>query len=378
MLQKLVLLMLGIWSVVTVSPAQITVTNATFPALGDTLFFAFDAAPNIQVVTPPGGNQNWDFSSLRPTFTQRQIFQAPATGTAGNAFSNADLLYLNGTVENYLRITNQEVRLLGYFGTDPLGIGFNANIQYSPPIVERRAPMNFFDINQISTGLLFPFSPNLLPDSLLQRLPIRPDSLRIRLAINRLDVIDAWGNLTIPNQTYPVLREKRTTYQETRLDAKVLPLGWLDVTDIAVQALNLSTLGVDTTITYHFFNHISKEPIAIVTLDRAQANATLVQYKSNQLTTNIEQPQRASMRMMVFPNPASDEVYIRFNNTPPGQYCVKIYDLSGIEIQQYTIQIAENQNEIKLNFNQITPGVYVCRLADSKGITRAIRQIIKI
>ncbi len=378
MLQQLVLSMLVTWSVVTASLAQITVTNATFPALGDTLFFAFDAAPNIQVVTPPGGNQNWDFNSLRPTFTQRQIFQAPAMGTAGNAFPNADLLYLNGTFENYLRITNQEVRLLGYFGTDPLGIGFNANIQYSSPIVERRAPMNFFDINQISTGLLFPFSPNLLPDSLLQRLPIRPDSLRIRLAISRLDVVDAWGNLTIPNQTYPVLREKRTTYQETRLDAKVPPLGWLDVTDIAIQALNLSTLGVDTTVTYHFFNHVSKEPIAIVTLDRAQANATLVQYKSNQLTTSIGQPKRESMQMTLFPNPASDEVYVRFNNTPPGQYYVKIYDLSGVEIQQHAVQITENQHKIKLNFYKMTPGIYVCRLADSQGITRAIRQIIKI
>ena len=92
----------------------------------------------------------------------------------------------------------QAVLLLGYYGADPIGLGLNLVSKYNPPIVERRAPMQFFDVNSLNSGLLLPFSKDILPDTLLQLLPFIPDSLRIRIAINRLDVVDAWGNLAIP------------------------------------------------------------------------------------------------------------------------------------------------------------------------------------
>ncbi len=369
----LTLAMLGICTSIH---AQITVTNTTFPAVGDTLHFAFDRSPNVNAFTPPGGDQNWDFSSLNADITQQQIFTSPATGTGSASFPDANLLYLNGTIENYLQVTNQEVRTLGYYGADPVGIGFNAAFRYGPPIVERRSPINFFDINSVSSGLLLPVSAADIPGTIVNQLPVRPDSLRIRIAINRLDVVDAWGNVTIPGGTYPVLREKRTQYREARLDAKVPPLGWLDITDVAIQSLGLTTLGVDTTVTYNFYNNVSKEPIAIVTLANDQATPVLVQYKSNALTTDVTQLESEMPQVSAFPNPASGKVNLRLNNIKPGEYQVNVHNVLGMEVLRKNCQIPSAQFEMELDVSKLGAGTYWYSLLDDRGIVLVSRQLV--
>ncbi len=356
--------------------AQITVTNSTFPAVGDTLYYAFDTNPNVLVFTPPGGNQTWDFSSLKPSFAQQQIFKSPTTGIANADFPGATLLYLNGTVENYLQVTDQEIRALGYYGKDPIGIGFTAAIRYNPPLVERRSPIQFFDIKAVSSGVFFPFGLDIVPEDILRRFPARPDSLRIRIAISRTDVVDGYGNLIIPDGTYPVLREKRTQYTETRLDAKVSPLGWLDVTDVAIQAVGLSNLGVDTTVTYHFFNDTSKEPIAVVTLNQDQATPRLVQYKSNRLTTDVKELASESPQILAFPNPASDRVTLRFNHMKPGRYFLKICNVLGTEVGREVYEIPEKQFETILNVSRLQAGTYFYNLIDNQGHTSPSNQLM--
>lgn len=355
--------------------AQITVTNTTFPAVGDTLYYAFDTSPDVFVFTPPGGNQSWDFSNLHADLTQVQVFQSPTNGNASSDFPGATLMYVNGAIENYLQVTNQEVRLLGYYGSDPIGIGFNAAIPYIPPIVERRAPINFFEIHQVSSGVLYAFSSNVIPDAIRQRLPFTPDSLRVRIAINRLDVVDGYGDLTIPGGTYPVLREKRTQYRETRLDAKVPPLGWLDVTDVVIQAVGLTNLGVDTTVTYHFFNNTSKEPIAIVTLNKDQATPRLVQYKSNRMTTAVTPLAQPTLEWTAFPNPASNQVQLRFTNIKPGQYELKMYNILGMEVKSASYKIPGKTFETELNITTLAAGTYWCSLQDYQNKVLLTRQL---
>jgi hypothetical protein len=261
--------------------AQITVTNATFPAVGDTVFYAIDANSNpiIQIFTPPGGNQNWNLSGLQANQTGSTVYRNPNTGAQSANFPGAELLVVEPGRELYYNVTADKVELMGYYGSDPIGLGINLLIPYNPPLVERRAPMNFFDINQTSSGILVPFDDSQVPANLLQLFPAQADSFRIRIAVQRIDVVDAWGNLSIPGGCYPVLREKRTQYEEKRLDAKVPPLGWLDVTDVAIQTWGLTALGVDTTTTFHYFSTVDKQEIAVVRLNNAQNAVEMVRFK---------------------------------------------------------------------------------------------------
>jgi hypothetical protein len=144
----------------------------------------------------------------------------------------------------------------------------------------RRAPLNFFDIIVSSTNILKALPTSSFQPTLTTALPITTDSIRYRVNISRLDVVDAWGDISIPGGTYSVLREKRTQYTETRIDAKIPPLGWLDVTDISMQA-GISGLGVDTIVSYYFHSEVSKEPIAVVTLNNQQSAIVKVEFKAN-------------------------------------------------------------------------------------------------
>lgn len=344
--------------------AQITITNAIFPAVGDTLFYAVDNQPSGIIMTAPGGGQQWDFSNLQPSFTWEQAFQDPSNGTAYSSFPSANLLYQsgNGNVETYLNASPQEVKILGFSGPDPAILGVDLVARYNPPIVQSRAPVNFFDIKQVSSGLLLPFSPSLLPGS--NQLPVNADSLRIRLAINRLDVVDAWGTLSIPGGAYDVLREKRTEYRETRLDAKVPPLGWLDITDIAIQYLQLSSLGVDTSTAYHFLNDQSKEEIAVCTTDNSGLLVVSVQYKNVEIPTGTKKEEQPVARLAVFPNPAGDIIQIRAGNLPGGEFTVLIYTMPGQEVYRKICTEEET-----LDIAGLEKGVYVCKISNRSGQT---------
>lgn len=361
--------------------AQITITNASFPAVGDTLRYAFDLSPAgdpNSYITAPGGNQNWNFTNLKTQLTSTVIYRNPNTGLQTANFPGAELLVTGASNESYYNVTNNKVELLGYAGADPLNLGVNVLAKYAPPIVEQRAPLQFFDINQVSTGLLLPFSVADLPGTIVNQLPVRPDSLRIRIAINRLDVVDGWGNVAIPGGNYQVLREKRTTYREARLDAKVPPLGWLDITDVAIQSLGLTELGVDTTVAYHFFSNVAKETIAIITLDNSQSQVASVQYKANRLSTATTAINPMKLELLLFPNPASDKVNLRFNNMKPGRYFLKIFNTVGMEVGQETYQIPGKEFETAVDVIGLGAGIYWLNLIDNQGVVRITKHIVVV
>ncbi|MCB0583009.1 MAG: hypothetical protein KDD10_27275, partial [Phaeodactylibacter sp.] len=98
--------------------AQITITNAVFPAAGDTLFYALDDQPDALVMTAPGGGQQWDFTNLQPSLAWEEVFQDAGTGSVSGSFPSADLVSRpgNGNVEAYLKVSAQDVSLLGFSG----------------------------------------------------------------------------------------------------------------------------------------------------------------------------------------------------------------------------------------------------------------------
>ena len=349
--------------------AQITITNAVFPAVGDTLFYAVDNQPTGIVMTAPGFDQQWDFSNLQSSFTFEQVFQDAQAGPDYSSFPSATLYYQTDTpeVDAYLKVSAQNVSVLGIAGPDPSLLNLDLIAHYNPPIVQSRAPLNFFDINQINSGLLLPFSPSILPG--VGQLPINADSMRLRVAFNRIDVVDAWGSLSIPGGTFDVLREKRTQYRETRLDGKISPLGWLDITDLAVQYLQLPTLGVDTTVTYYFWNDQSKEPIAICTTDNSQLLVVNVQYKNVDLTSGINKVEQEVADLNLFPNPAEDVLQIRASNLDGGDYTVQIFNLLGQEMYGRSRNIASGPLEETLDVSSLEKGLYVCKLSNGNGQT---------
>ncbi len=359
--------------------AQITVTSATFPVAGDTLWFNIDNSPGtIGSLTAPGP-QDWDFTGLTADAAQATIYHPASGGTVGAQLPEATLYTNPGPFsEEYFKVTATEVGKNAYYGLDPFGIGINTIIHFVPPLTERKAPMNFFDIFQSTSGVLEGWSTTTLPTQFVSSLPFTSDSMRIRVAITRIEAVEAYGSLSIPGGTYDVLRVKRTEYQESHIDGKVPPVGWLEVTDHVLQHVPGTNFGVDTTYSYLFYSDVEKEPIAIVTLDNNAAFATQIMYKNTTppVVNGLAELNATKPSVKISPNPASDEVFLGFNNLTQGQYRLAVFDENGRAVFEKIAQL-NGQHTERLNLSEHSSGVYFLRVFDENGRAVCQEKLVK-
>lgn len=371
------------WCVVAGVSAQITVTNSTFPVAGDTLKLAFDYSPEgILALTPPGGNQLWDFTSLQIDAAQDIVFNPADQGIVGGQVPGAELFtVLSPNTESYYNVTPTNFELQSYYGIVPYDLVANNLFENNPPWPERYAPLNFFDIRASSSGFLENFVPSDFSPQLILNLAaltnnVHIDSMRYRVAISQIYVVDGWGSVSIPGGTYDVLREKRTLYRETRIDAKIPPLGWLDITDNTIQA-GFNRLGVDTLVALHFYNDVAKEPIAIVTVNNAQNASTQVQFKNTSQVSAVEKADGAYPSVTISPNPAGDEAVIRFNNIAPGTYKLVVFDEQGRMVRQKSLQ-TDGQHQEQINLSGLLPGMYVVTFFDEHDRLICREKLVKV
>jgi hypothetical protein len=365
--------------------AQITVTAATFPVPGDTLRTAIDYSPpsGIAALTPPGGNQTWDLSGLEAEATQELVYRSGPGGTVGAQVPGAELFTFGSLgTESYYNVTDTKVELQAYWGILPYDLVANNLFEYAPPLTERRAPLNFFDINGRSSGFLELFVPSEFSPVLMLQLAAQTnnaqiDSMRYRVAISGTEAVDAYGQMSIPGGSFDVLREKRTQYTETRIDAKIPPLGWLDITDNCIQA-GFFGLGVDTTVAYYFHNDVAKEPIAIVTLNNAQNAVTQVVFKNTAppVVNAINEVKDAAPTVSVSPNPATDEVVFDFKNMLSGQYQMTIFDETGRVVFEKIAQLNGSHTE-RVGLSHHASGVYFFSLFDENGRVVCGEKLVK-
>lgn len=333
------------------SVAQITVTSSTFPSAGDTLRYAIDNQPTVDaqsMYTPPGFNQTWDLSQLKVRILANQIFLPASTGKNVANFPGADLITTNGLTETYYNLTSSRLEIMGYAGTDPFGFNLKSIYTLRPAFPERRAPLNFFDINSSSTNILQGFSVSELPPAVISYLPAGTafDSIRIRMAISRISSINASGTLKLPFAQYEVLREKSTQYREFRVDAKIRVLGWLDVTDVIINTTNAwdSFLGVDTTVTHLYFNDKSKEVIAEVNWNTAENRILSVRYKAPpRATVPVREVLPPTAQLRVIPNPVDEEIQLGFVPLISGKLRIELYDVLGRLLKTSQVEVIEQQ-----------------------------------
>lgn len=381
-MKKLLLFALIAWNSLD-SGAQITVTSSTFPATGDVLRYVQAANPNIAdaLFTPPGFDQSWDLSALIAASTFEVSYRPASEGSFSDAFPAATMVVSSGTDEYYYTSSATKFERLGQASSTVEGLPLTAIYQNQPILAERRAPLQFFDIYQQTSSNLLSWSNSEIPGGAFS-LPATPDSIRFRISEQVLETVDAWGRLrlpgALPQSEFPVLRLKKTTYLEQRMDAKVPPLGWLDVTDVVIQngSLWAPLFGVDTIVTHHYFNDLSKEEIAVLTFNDAQNAVVSVVYKNTSPSTPVtEVPGRALSRLQVHPNPAVSTVTISCADVPSGIYTLKIFNSLGTITKESTYLFAEN-TPIQVVLPTGMNGLYFCRLEDANGRIMGMSRLI--
>lgn len=376
-------MLLAVFSALCVhASAQITVTAATFPAVGDTFRYALDL--NVEgdgYITPPGGSQVWNFTDLNREQTLETVYRDPKTGDQSANFPGAELLVVNAGGESYYNVTNNRVELLGYSGGDPANLGVNVLANFGPPIVERRSPMMFFDINQQTSDLTLPFSTDALPDTLIANIPGAQfiDSIRVRINFQRLEVVDGWGTLQIPGMLMPepVLREKRTEYTTTNLDVHSF-LGWIPIPTTGGSGGLLNFLGTDTTVSYRYYSNVHKEELAVVTLNNEQSAPERVRFKNiGNLTSLPEEDAPGAAGVQAFPNPAIQWVRFDCTNLPADEYTLKIFNIVGKVVWKNTYTISGNRS-IRVDLDDFKKGTYLYSLVDQNGVIIGTKRLVVV
>jgi len=339
--------------------AQITITNATFPMAGDSLKTATDLTPDGIAITPPGGPQTWNFSSLNPDTRQVDLFQPASAGSASANFPGADLV-VGGDVgaETYYDVNATTFSLLGISGAG-LAAGFpvQADLIYSPPLVVYEAPLNFFDNDSYTSNATIALPTSAIPSAIFDSLGIPTglfDSIRLRITVQSLRLVDGFGTLAIPGGTYDVLRQKQTDYTTIGVDVHTF-LGWVDIATFLGGA---TLFPPDTTIAFNFLSNTAKEPIAVVTVDSSETNAVQVSYKDNGIQSAVRPITGEPTSIVVFPNPAKDQVTIDVKYNLPGNYSFRLFDLNG----QRVLDKEPSSGLEEVSIQSLSPGLYIIQV----------------
>lgn len=357
--------------------AQIQIPAGQLPQTGDTLLFSTDNLPaNIQVGVP-GENLRWDFSTLQAPYVRRTTWLPADQGQRPGLFPHADLLLpLGDRIESYYQFRNQGRSLyrLGALGSDLLDLGIEGAITYSEPELYLRTPLAFGDQFSHTYAFQQTIAADELPDFLLDELPISPDSFRVSLIAERHDAVDAWGRLLIPGGFYDALREKRTIVQRLKLEAKLGPFPWSDITGLLREEDFPSER---TLVEYYFFSNESTHPVAIIEMGPEERFVRRAIFRSSPLTTNIREIDDLQPGVYAFPNPAIVTVRFEFTNLPPGNYQLSIRNILGIEVWREDYYLTGNRTE-RVDISNLRKGTYLYSLKNDQGKILATRRLVVV
>jgi len=78
--------------------------------------------------------------------------------------------------------------------------------------------------------------------------------------------------------------------------------------------------------------------------------------------------------LVVYPNPAKDNLNISFNSSFSGNYTIDVVDLSGKRLSSQTTQIKQGDNKVLINLKAFAPGTYVLQI--SNGTQRCMQKLL--
>jgi hypothetical protein len=171
--------------------------------------------------------------------------------------------------------------------------------------------------------------------------------------------VDAWGSLQLPEGNYEVLRQKRLETAMIRIDAKIVFLGWQDVTDVISPLLMGTEFQQDSLLTYRFWSNEARDPVLLCNVDSTGQNIISAQYRNSLLTTNASDEAPPLVNLSVFPNPADDFIQINIQGVPVGQYQIQFFQNNGVLAKEERFWVSGNSMTYSLPVSDLHPGFFI-------------------
>ena len=211
-----------------ISYSQITVTSATLPDIGDTVIQASDYNLNYTAGNS-GANQIWDFSNAVGMPDMILGFIDPIGTPYQSNFPTSNLC-VELDQGNYFYL-NKSVNGLKAVGVVDSGMIYPYNMMILP------TPLNYLDtltemFVQMQFDSVFPMA---IPASYVDSSWTGTiDSMRVKVGRYTQNIVDAWGQLELPNGTFDALRVLENNYEfgyfEYRITGTTGQAQWLQDT----------------------------------------------------------------------------------------------------------------------------------------------------
>jgi len=354
--------------------AQPVITSEVLPRVGDTILMASDNLPEGVAIQGDGENQSWDLMSLQSAFTQKVAVQMAKQDRKKGLFSSKNVLMqeMNG-VNNFYKTDGHSLALLGSIGLDPMNMGVQTTTYFNQPLQTVHFPLKYGKTATNEGSFFFKVAVSDLPKDILYTLPITPDSVRYRCLFKQEKIVDSWGTLALPDNTYDVLREKQIEERRYRVDIKVGNLPWQDITEGVDDPKIQNT---QTSQSFHFYSNETTSKVAVAYMKPNGVNPEKVFYtvtdpKSTMRTTN------GRPDIYAYPNPAIQDVRFEFSNLKPSNYSLKIYNILGVVVMEERYDL-NGFKTVKLDVSKLRKGTYLYSLSDGKGKTIATRRLMVI
>lgn len=350
--------------------AQITLTSDYLPVAGDKI--ELSVADDFSKVTlPSSGNHDADFSKLVEVESSEETFIAASESAVADSFPSANLVLNDGNpgfLFYYSDATTYDY--VGFVGEEYLGIDVPVRMEPLQPVTRRKAPFEFGDNFDASFDVQLTFSADVLPDSLLGNIQIKPDSIRVTITSSSTYIAEGFGKVTIPGATYDALRIKSIEDRDTKLEGKLGQI-WINITSLVPNP----QLGERKIETYTYYSNESSTPILSVEVDNDR-NITGISYKKNDLTPTFNPSENfAKADLSITPNPVIDSSTLNFSNVQKGTYQVRVFNVLGREVWSNFYELAGN-NKIEVDFGGLRKGTYLYSLIDDTGKTITTKRLL--
>jgi len=306
---KTLLTFLGIAILSHGSLAQITLSQANSPAIGDTSIYGVDTVLFLGFTSgTPGANQVYDYSNLVIHYHDTVIFMDPALTPYGADYpqSNVARIDQDDSALYYWRIDSNKIDITGMVD-DSYHTGYFLKYHYVPfklnlsyPSTYNTYHPNTVSVRDITVPGAFVGEPH--------------DSVRRKLVDNRTIIFDGWGTLILASGTYPCLRESRQDFFTDSVWTKTNPGNWV-LTKHTTKSRN----------TVRFYSHISNDPMMRIKYNNNNV-LTSVYFLINPILFPGMEKEQPKVSVKVFPSPADNQLYVLHNAKGAR---IKISDVSG-------------------------------------------------
>lgn len=340
------LLLMALGTQAMLSQAQITITSADVPNVGDLMTTAQDT---LTMLTPgaSGANQTWNFGALLNHGQSTLEFLDPANTPYATEFPTANIAFeqVPGAFAYGIRNAS-EVSLIGLKG-DFLGIGLPSRFYITPKDILAQLSMDFNDsyLNNHTDH-------TVLPAALLG-LPAPIDSVKFEIVSQGTVNIDAWGMVTTPTGTYNALRQYTVERNTTTIYGKsfgvwsLLPFG--------------TNPTYDTTYTYQWWSNDPGTgfPVLEMTTDNT-GSAKGASYMVPSPAVSVASAAPIENKVSVYPNPASLFVEVKSSSS-----------ISQLKVLDMTGKLVLNERiagmTAKLDVSALPVGSYILKIESGEG-----------